>query len=132
MMIYDNPQLNAPPIVDYSVMAEGFDGHSPIECYFYVLADNAKFESGKLTCLLDSIGCVTFLQFNSTGWFHRLPPAPFQQNICLSRVTSQSISIGECKCNQTAFCQCYCIGSLCNTRYDINVLSQFLVRVKHL
>lgn len=110
--------VQSSPIADYSVMAQGFNGRIPIECYIYVLADNSKFDFTKRTCLLDSIGCVTFLTLTSYGWSHKMPPAPFQENVCLSKHTSHSVKVGECICKEN-FCQCYCIGSLCNTKYGI-------------
>lgn len=48
---------------------------------------------------------------------NRLPPYPAEHHICLDSRDPVHLRAGTCACNGHHACKCFCIGSLCNTRF---------------
>lgn len=104
-------QLESKPASDYSSMALGVNGQTPIECYFYL--QGAPTDS-KVECFMDTIGCNTPLQILQNRWVGS--ESVSRTDICLSKITASQVNIGSCTCSYKNNCICHCIGSLCNIR----------------
>lgn len=104
---------------DFSSVAFGYNGKIAIKCFLYLQTFGSPkiTDTIEMTCFLDTVGCTTWLSEKEGQLQVQHPPTPAQQLLCLAKTQLSSVNVGNCECTTNSDCKCYCIGTLCNTKY---------------